>query len=123
MQKSIRTIRINGYVQVYVMRDNEGFISLSTDCWAGKELDPIIAAICSLQDQEDRTLEAATLLGWAGPGPGAVEVLPLRGEREAVVAWLRHLATDSREWSGVAYVYDGLADAIESGEHRLKERK
>ena len=118
MQKSIRTIRINGYVQVYVMRDNEGFISLSTDGWAGKELDPIIAAICSLQDQEDRTLEADTLQGWAGPGPDAAAVLPLRGEREAVVAWLRHLAAMSRDWSEHADVYDAIADNIENGEHR-----
>jgi hypothetical protein len=66
MQKIIRTIRVNGNVQVYVMRDSEGFISLSTDGWAGKELDPIIAAICNLQDQEDR--EADTHQSWAGPG-------------------------------------------------------
>lgn len=44
-------------------------------------------------------------------------------ERAAVVAWIRHLATDAREWSGVAYVYDGLADAIENGEHRREETK
>lgn len=120
MQKIIRTIRVNGNVQVYVMRDSEGFISLSTDGWAGKELDPIIAAICSLQDQEDRTLKADTLQGWAGPGPDAAEVLPLRGEREAVVAWLREQANSTTAENLRARDLDA-ADLIERGEHRREE--
>jgi hypothetical protein len=42
-------------------------------------------------------------------------------ERAAVVAWLRWVAGDTREWSEVADVYDTIADNIERGEHNRKE--
>jgi hypothetical protein len=42
-------------------------------------------------------------------------------ERAAVVAWLRRVATDARDWSERADVYDAIADDIESGEHRREE--
>ena len=46
----------------------------------------------------------------------------LRGEvereRAAVVAWIRRVATDASWWGAHGGVYDGLADAIENGEHR-----
>jgi hypothetical protein len=47
--------------------------------------------------------------------------LATQEERAAVVAWLRHLAAMSRDWSEHAGVYDDIADNIESGEHRREE--
>jgi hypothetical protein len=42
-------------------------------------------------------------------------------ERADVVAWIRRVATDA-SWCGAhGGVYDGLADAIENGEHRREE--
>jgi hypothetical protein len=49
------------------------------------------------------------------------EIERLRDERAAVVAWLREVAATSRDWSEHTGVYDGLADAIERGEHRREE--
>ena len=50
------------------------------------------------------------------------EVARLRGEaareRAAVVAWIRRVAKDARDWSEHADVYDAIADNIENGEHR-----
>jgi hypothetical protein len=46
-----------------------------------------------------------------------------KDERAAVVAWLRRVATDARDWSERADVYDAIADNIESGEHRREEEK
>ena len=46
-----------------------------------------------------------------------------RQERAAVVAWLRWVAGDTREWSEVADVYDTIADNIERGAHRREEEK
>ena len=47
-----------GPVRVYVERDKEGYISLSTDGWLGDELAPIIAALRALQTDDDRECEA-----------------------------------------------------------------
>jgi hypothetical protein len=44
-------------------------------------------------------------------------------ERTAVVTWIRRVATDARDWSEHADVYDAIADNIESGEHRRGETK
>ena len=41
----------------------------------------------------------------------------IEAERAAVVTWIRRVAKDARDWSEHADVYDGLADAIENGEH------
>ena len=49
-------------------------------------------------------------------------VARLRGERAAVVKWLRDVAMDSCEWSERAVVYDSCAFAITSGEHRREEK-
>ena len=45
----------------------------------------------------------------------------IEAERARVVAWLRAVAKDARDWSEHADVYDALADAIENGEHRREE--
>lgn len=84
--------------------------------------------VASLTDTHDLLREVERLrellldAGWPRESEG-LAVLALQYERSAVVKWIRHLATDAREWSGVAYVYDGLADAIESGEHRHEAEK
>jgi len=57
--------------------------------------------------------EAATMRAWAEDA---------RRERVAVVAWLRRVATDARDWSERADLYDAIADNIESGEHRREEK-
>jgi hypothetical protein len=44
-------------------------------------------------------------------------------ERAAVVAWIRGVAEMSRDWSEHTWVYDGLADDIERGEHRREENE
>ena len=54
------------------------------------------------------------------------EVEHLRGERAAVVAWLRAEAeAEARAYTGKAWVVasrvDNMADAIERGEHRREE--
>ena len=50
---SIKTINI-GNIQIYVERDKEGFISLSTDGYRPGGLDPIIAALRALQTEDDQ---------------------------------------------------------------------
>ena len=51
-------IRI-GPVTVYVERDKEGYVSLSTDGYPDiEQLKPIIAALRALQTDEDREYEA-----------------------------------------------------------------
>ena len=48
-----------GPVTVYVERDKEGYISLSTDGWLDiEQLEPIIAALRALQTDDDRDREA-----------------------------------------------------------------
>lgn len=47
-----------GPVRVYVERDKEGYISLSTDGFHNGELNPIIEALRSLQTDDDRECEA-----------------------------------------------------------------
>ena len=48
-----------GPVRVYVERDKEGYISLSTDGYPDiEQLKPIIAALRALQTDEDREYEA-----------------------------------------------------------------
>ena len=49
--------------------------------------------------------------------PRAVE-MATQEERAAVVTWIRRVATDASWWGAHGGVYDGLADAIENGEHR-----
>ena len=51
--------------------------------------------------------------------PRAVE-MATQEERAAVVKWIRRVATDARDWSEHADVYDAIADNIENGEHRRK---
>lgn len=48
--------------------------------------------------------------------------LATQEERAAVVVWIRRVATDASWWGAHGGVYDGLADAIENGEHRRKEK-
>ena len=48
------------------------------------------------------------------------EVMYLRAERAAVVAWLREQA-EAAEWALTAAGYEHAADAIERGEHRRGE--
>ena len=47
-----------GPVRVYVERDKEGYISLSTDGFLNGELNPIIEALRALQTDDDRECEA-----------------------------------------------------------------
>lgn len=48
-----------GPVRVYVERDKEGYISLSTDGFPDiEQLKPIIAALRALQTDEDREYES-----------------------------------------------------------------
>ena len=48
-----------GPVTVYVERDKEGYISLSTDGYPDiEQLEPIIAALRALQTDEDREYES-----------------------------------------------------------------
>jgi hypothetical protein len=54
--------------------------------------------------------------------PRAVE-MATQEERAAVVTWIRRVATDASWWGAHGGVYAGLADAIESGEHRREETK
>ena len=54
--------------------------------------------------------------------PRAVE-MATQEERAAVVKWIRRVATDASWWGAHGGVYDGLADAIENGEHRREETK
>ena len=49
--------------------------------------------------------------------------LATQEERAAVVTWIRRVATDARDWSEHADVYDAIADNIEGGEHRREEEK
>jgi hypothetical protein len=53
------------------------------------------------------------------------EVERLRGERAAVVAWLREGNSQTLEWdereNAVSRTYRVCADAIERGEHRREE--
>lgn len=60
----IKTIHVKN-IQVYIERDADGYISLSTDAWQPGALDPIIEAIRSLQDDDDREMD-----NFSG-GPGA----------------------------------------------------
>jgi hypothetical protein len=48
-----------GPVVIYVERDKEGYINLSTDGFLGDELDPIIEALRALQTDDDREYGAA----------------------------------------------------------------
>jgi hypothetical protein len=48
------------------------------------------------------------------------EVLYLRGERAAVVAWLREVLAEASLPLGVSQVFDAIVDAIERGEHLKK---
>ena len=50
---SIKTINI-GNIRIYIDRDPEGYISLSTDGYRPGGLDPIIAALRALQTDDDR---------------------------------------------------------------------
>jgi len=72
---------------------------------------------------EAATAEAATMRAWAEEAARAENenADDARRERVAVVAWIREVAAMSRDWSEHTGVYDGLADAIERGEHRREE--
>ena len=50
------TIHI-GIVNVYVERDKEGYISLSTDGYNGDVLNDVIAALRGLQTDDDREMD------------------------------------------------------------------
>lgn len=69
--------------------------------------------------------EAATMRAWAEEAAKAENenAEDARKERVAVVAWIRRVATDASWWGAHGGVYDGLADAIESGEHRREEKE
>jgi hypothetical protein len=54
----IKTIHI-GNMQVYVERDKEGYISLSTDGYTRERIQPLLDAIRSLQTDDDRECDAA----------------------------------------------------------------
>ena len=55
------------------------------------------------------------------------ELEELRGERAAVVAWLRERHTATQEWDGrvnaVSHTYEHAANIIERGEHRSEGEK
>jgi hypothetical protein len=50
------TIHI-GIVNVYVERDKEGYINLSTDGYTGDILNDVIAALRGLQTDDDREMD------------------------------------------------------------------
>ena len=50
------TIHI-GIVNVYVERDKDGYISLSTDGYTGDILNDVIAALRGLQTDDDREMD------------------------------------------------------------------
>ena len=56
---SIKTINI-GNIRIYIERDPEGFVSLSTDGYGEGGLDPIIAALRALQTDDERERGALT---------------------------------------------------------------
>ena len=56
---SIKTINI-GNIRIYIDRDPEGYISLSTDGYRPGGLDPIIAALRALQTDDDREHDEVT---------------------------------------------------------------
>ncbi len=66
------TIHI-GMVSIYVKRDKEGYISLSTDAYTGDILNDVIAALRGLQTDDDREMDeiaAASRISrmpWGGP--------------------------------------------------------
>ena len=64
------TIHVKG-IQIFIDRDKEGFVSLSTDGHLGSRMDPIIAAIRSLQDDDDREMDEmkAQHDAWVRSGP------------------------------------------------------
>ena len=55
----IKTIHVNG-IQIYVERDPDGYVSLSTDGYSPGRLDPIIAALRALQTEDDRKHDEVT---------------------------------------------------------------
>ena len=66
------TIHI-GIVSVYVERDKEGYISLSTDAYTGDILNDVIAALRGLQTDDDREMDQiaaasrTSRMRWGGP--------------------------------------------------------
>jgi hypothetical protein len=52
-----------GNVVVHIERDNEGYISLSTDGWPVDDIKPIIDALRAIQTDNDRECEAAMNAG------------------------------------------------------------
>ena len=50
------------------------------------------------------------------------EVVTLRGERAAVVAWLRDVGCRMNHGSEHEFVLLSVADAVQNGEHRREEK-
>jgi hypothetical protein len=53
----IKTIHVKSF-PVYVSKDGEGYLSLSTDGWDTGMLAPLIKALHTLQTDEDREADA-----------------------------------------------------------------
>ena len=55
----IKTIHV-GSMQVYVEKDKEGYISLSTDGYTREAIQPFLDALRSLQTDDDREADEIT---------------------------------------------------------------
>jgi hypothetical protein len=53
----IKTIHVKSF-PVYVSKDGDGYLSLSTDGWDARTLAPLIKALRALQTDEDREADA-----------------------------------------------------------------
>jgi len=80
----------------------------------------LVAEVERLRDEADllRTAREATR---AYADRVEAEVLALRGERAAVVAWLREVADAPETYVNEAIALRGAALGIERGEHRREE--
>ena len=88
----------------------------------GRAIEVIAECYCGAYDGHG--LRNADLIAHAPEDLAALieEVRYLRGERAAVVAWLRE-RQEAAEWALTAAGYEHAADAIERGEHRREEEK
>ena len=90
-------------------------------------LNAAVAALAALVAEVERLRAEADLLRTGRDAARdyadrvEAEVLYLRGERAAVVAWLREVLAEASLPLGVSQVFDAVVDTIERGEHRREE--
>ena len=100
--------------------------------WKGKAAPEVVEAVVEVlreldrvRAERDHARSACVTAEWklrcSADEDARSAVAERKAERAAVVAWLRWVAGDTREWSEVADVYDTIADNIERGEHSREE--